>query len=50
MFNNFCNLDYIALAVLAAVGVAFAIQQHNHKKRLKEVRVQHLSDKKIVVK
>ena len=24
MFNNFCNLDYIALAVLIAVGVAFA--------------------------
>ena len=38
MLSNFCNLDYIALLVLAAVGVAFAVQQHNHKKRLEELR------------
>ena len=38
MFSNFCNLDYIALAVLAVVGISFAVQQHNHKKRLEELR------------
>ena len=34
MINFFCNLDLLALATLIVVAVLFAIQEHNHKKRI----------------